>query len=208
MKFFVQKLQRAMEREMARKIKLKRSTFLAELKDLTYWILFESDTIQSLLGRAGEEDNLAYHFGLWAGSEPSIVEEIIQIITGNIYDKFDGWKSTANGSEGNFRILLHGSTIDTLVESSIGKIDTAKGEQIPWLEWLLTRGNEIIIADYHIKFGFAMASRSGGAIMAPTLEWSVPSQFAGTRDDNWITRALTDDTYQAAIGRLIQNVLL
>ena len=83
---------------------------------------------------------------------------------------------------------------------------------IPWLEWLLSAGDGPIIFNWYISFQLSpnevLRSRSGRAVMRPQLgaRWSVPQQFAGTKNDNWITRAMdyawapTMDVVQKALA--------
>jgi hypothetical protein len=70
--------------------------------------------------------------------------------------------------------------------------DYNRGYSLPWLEWLLLRGNSVIIPSYQVVFGPNSSSRTGLAIMKNIGSgyWKVPAEFAGTLDDNWITRSL------------------
>lgn len=209
MRLFREKITRAMTAEASRRVKLKRSAFLKEMRDMTYWAIYDSDTAKAILGQTGDEDNLAFHFGIPMGLESSILENIIQTITNGIYDRFDGWKpSGPTGVHGTFRIYISDQVERDLLELQDGIVTTEKGEDLPWLSWLLTKGDDIIIADYHIQFGVFAASRSGGAIMVPSLEWAVPPEYAGVEGDNWLTRIFYNDTYQRNIATLIKNVLL
>jgi len=69
---------------------------------------------------------------------------------------------------------------------------TLKGQSLPWLEWLLTAGNSPIIVNYRVRYGPFRSSRSGHAIMVDTAghSWTVPSEFAGTLEANFVTRAI------------------
>lgn len=88
----------------------------------------------------------------------------------------------------------------TAIESSFGGLledsdaivdDTARGYQLPWLEWLLLRGNEIIVRKYEVKVGPSPYSRTGNAIMIESNKnWRVPAEFVGTKNNNWITRSI------------------
>lgn len=66
---------------------------------------------------------------------------------------------------------------------------------IPWLYWLLFSGTEVVVAGYHVKYGTnAKTSRTGDAIMYPNNKnesggFSIVPNYAGTAEDNWITRA-------------------
>jgi len=91
---------------------------------------------------------------------------------------------------------------------------TEKGEDLPWLEWLLLFGDTVIIRDYVVfpKKGFRgfpnPPSRTGLGIMIKKKQgsWRVPPQFSGTADDNWVVRALNqvsvelDAIVEKAIG--------
>lgn len=81
--------------------------------------------------------------------------------------------------------------------SSRGASYQSNGNLIPWLEWLLMGGSGIILADVQMDTSRATrkASRTGRAIMVrptkkPSRGWGVPAQWAGSSDDNFLTRAL------------------
>lgn len=71
--------------------------------------------------------------------------------------------------------------------------DNIRGYSLPWLEWLLLEGNRTIIPTQSVVIGPNPRSRTGMAIMRESTQgWNVPSEFAGTINDNWITRAIDD----------------
>lgn len=77
-------------------------------------------------------------------------------------------------------------------DSSAFVVDADRGYSLPWLEWLLVRGGEIIVRNFEVKYTRSSRSRSGEAIMISSgKNWRVPSEFAGTINNNWITRALS-----------------
>jgi hypothetical protein len=83
-------------------------------------------------------------------------------------------------------------------------VDSNRGYSLPWLEWLLLKGNSIIVRNYNVKYGQNPRSRSGDAIMIDsTSNWRVPPEFAGTTRDNWTTRAL--NRVDKDINRIIQQ---
>jgi hypothetical protein len=69
---------------------------------------------------------------------------------------------------------------------------TAKGENLEWLNWLLIDGDRTIVREYAISLKPNRRSRTGFALMVknPKKKWSVPSEYAGTRNNNWVTRAI------------------
>lgn len=76
------------------------------------------------------------------------------------------------------------------------------GQNVPWLEWLLTAGDQIVVLTHHyLPFGgktpgdIRLRSRTGLGLMAPYGKfgigaWQVPPEFAGVPGDHWLTRAL------------------
>lgn len=90
------------------------------------------------------------------------------------------------------------------------RIVTEKGDVLPWLDWLLTFGDTSIIFNYHVipksglgSFRSPKPSRSGYGIMIPKGSWRVPPEFAGTTQDNWVTRAFTHS--QTRIYNILQT---
>lgn len=69
---------------------------------------------------------------------------------------------------------------------------TAKNQRLDWLEWLLLEGDKYIIRDYGVVFKPSRRSRTGNAIMVRQTGgmWRVPSEFSGTINDNFVTRAM------------------
>jgi hypothetical protein len=65
---------------------------------------------------------------------------------------------------------------------------------LPWLEWLLIGGGGFIIRDYTYfqDPSVAQFSRTGTGIMIsdPGGGWSIPQEYWGTQEDNFLTRKL------------------
>lgn len=123
--------------------------------------------------------------------------------TGNVYIVVDAISNSVQtnvktvsinntGVSGGLQIQLVGPGYGgALADSSAQVMDSERGYSLPWLEWLLLKGNQIIIRKYEVKLGENPRSRSGDAIMIPSgTSWRVPPEFAGTERDNWVTRAL------------------
>lgn len=74
--------------------------------------------------------------------------------------------------------------------------------QIDWLEWLVKRGDSIIISDHSVRYTTHWPSRSGGGIMFKSRKgFRIRPQFSGTIDNNFITRAFTDTDFHDALVR-------
>lgn len=77
--------------------------------------------------------------------------------------------------------------------SEISYINDGKnGGEITWLMWLLTKGVQIVVDGFRVKYGDYKASRSGGGIMLPKGFFRVDPDFAGTPDSNFITKAVEE----------------
>ena len=65
--------------------------------------------------------------------------------------------------------------------------------KVDWLRWLLSKGNAVVVDNFVFKNKSYPSSRTGLGIMRTSNRgWSVPSEFSGTKDNNWITRALIE----------------
>lgn len=85
--------------------------------------------------------------------------------------------------------------------------DSNRGYTLPWLEWLLLDGSVPIVRDHKVVIGSNPRSRTGMALMRESRNsyWSVPKKFAGTQNDNWITRAM--DMYRDQIYDFIKKAM-
>jgi hypothetical protein len=108
---------------------------------------------------------------------------------------------------GSFAISMIRSDYSDVLMSSAATLNTEKGQQLNWLEWLLLFGDKTIIKEYNVQFGSNPRSRTGGAIMkvSSSGKWGVPPQFAGTASNNWITRAM--DSVEDQINNLLIGAL-
>lgn len=93
---------------------------------------------------------------------------------------------------GTFSLNMIRDDYSDVINLESARFITEKGSQLNWLEWLLLFGNQTIIKDYNVIIGSDPRSRTGMAIMkgVKSGKWGVPPQFAGTPNDNWITRAI------------------
>jgi hypothetical protein len=113
-------------------------------------------------------------------------------------------------SFGGLRIVLVPEDISPLYNvSGASYISATKGgsHTIDWLQWLLERGQQVIISDYYpiYQAELSAASRSRDALMVPSGDsgrrFAVSATYAGRRGNNWITRAANSCLPQ------IQNIL-
>ena len=78
------------------------------------------------------------------------------------------------------------------------------GSELPWLEWLTLHGNQIIIADFGVKY--VDGGRTGGAIMVEQAKpFRVDPNYSGSEQDNFISRSISGIT--PALTQIIQSVI-
>lgn len=116
-------------------------------------------------------------------------------------------KKTSKDIRGIFYIKMLDTDWAAVCADAASHVITDNGEDLPWLEWLLKRGDQPIILGYKVMA--SSRGRSKIAIMRKQTgaNWHV-SQFSGTEDDNEITKLLesiiNDD---AAIKTIIESSL-
>ena len=138
--------------------------------------LMTSPEISSLAGGI-----LAAEFGLTANPTGQLVNAIVSSIDVKIE------KANAK-SLGGFSLFMQPSNFANLFALSVSQ-QPIEGGSIPWLQWLLTQGDSIIIASFGVEFG--NHGRTGEARMSKKFApYKVNSAFSGTVNDNFITRAV------------------
>jgi hypothetical protein len=125
----------------------------------------------------------------------SAINNIIDKIINNINISVVNFTPFGNVMRGSIVISIFPfSLTDELISFTNASFLTKQGTQIPWLEWLLTLGDKIIVRRYAVDFLNTRGSRTGLATMTPIKSkgWRVPPQFSGTTYNNFITRSLDD----------------
>lgn len=74
--------------------------------------------------------------------------------------------------------------------------------KLEWLDWLINRGDEIIVDNF--RFVPSSKGRTHGGRMKKGGSWRISPQYAGTQDDNFITRALGESS-QKEIASIIEK---
>lgn len=144
---------------------------------------------------------LKYELGI---PDPSVkLEGLIDIWLNSIEYNYNKPIISNNKIKSSFSVNMIRVDFSDVLSTDFAKVvDTIRGYELPWLQWLLLDGTKTIISDYEVLFGQNRASRTGFAIMTPSNNsWRVPSNYAGTIGDNWITRAIDSASPQ------IQNIL-
>lgn len=151
---------------------------------------------------------LRYEFGI---PDTMVVDAVVgNICTGKV--SRSPVRVNSRGVVGNIRYtIIDGDTVDQSMNSQNGLVQDSKGYTMPWLKWLLTQGTSPIVKNFEVKLGPNPRSRTGMAIMVESSDnWSVPAQFAGVQENNWITRAISsideDAFFQIIQKNIEQNI--
>jgi hypothetical protein len=170
-----------------------------------------SKDIQSVVGEALRTQpeysslmtgTLKAEFGIPdATSINSVIDALIQTLA----IQKSGISVTNRGISGGFVLtMMKSDDMNGIIYTDIASVNDINGYSLPWLEWLLLKGNEIIVKNYEVLYTASPYSRSGMAVMTPSSSsWRVPVQFAGTEKDNWTTRAI--NSVEDSVYRIIQS---
>lgn len=146
---------------------------------------------------------LKYEFGI---PDPQTkLNEILNIWTKNPYIEYKPPIIISSKIKASFSVsLVRSDFSDVLSTDASLVVDRLRGYNLSWLEWLLLEGNRTIIPKQEVIIGPNKFSRTGNAVMRQSSKsWKVPSQYAGTMRDNWITRAI--DSAQDNINSLLEK---
>jgi hypothetical protein len=138
--------------------------------------------------------DLGMELGVTPEVMANVIEEIIDIVSANIEVTYQTL-SVVNGKvvSGGYTIRILRSDFTDVLGIQDASYTTTNGIVIPWLNWLLYAGTSTVVYGYRIELDPHNTTTSRtGAIMVkdPAGRWSVPSEYAGTQSDNFLTRAL------------------
>jgi len=151
------------------------------LQPLISSALISSDEMQSLSGGLLRTD-----FGLTSDPSSAIVNAIVSSLNIEIQQA----KASAAGIKGGLLITMQPIDYNNLFSLSVAEQITEKGVSLPWLQWLLTFGQQIIVANFGVEYGDGKGRTGGGHMTVEERPFKVNSQDAGTVDNNFITRAI------------------
>lgn len=141
---------------------------------------------------------LRLDFGLT--QDPTV--EIINSVANSVYVEVRRIRATKSKFGGGVTIAVQPSNYSNLL-SLPGAQQEIRGGSIPWLNWLLTRGDDIIIGNFGVEYG-SMYGRTGGARMSEEFSpFRVDPRYSGTPESNFITRSLAP--YEKTISKIIKE---
>ena len=130
--------------------------------------------------------SLRLDFGL--EEDPS--GQIVNAIASSVVVDVSKIRATSGKFSGGVTINIQPTSFANLLSLSVAEQEI-RGGAIPWLEWLLTAGDSIIIADFGVQYTPG-SGRTGGARMSQdAAPFRVDPRYSGNIQDNFITRAIT-----------------
>ena len=175
-------------------------TISERVQILIFKKIHQHETWQSV-----EEGSLRGHFGLAPSvATLKIVNTWAESLTTNV-------TFTQRQSKFKGKLTLHAIKTDySDVVNMTEAITINKGKPLPWLTWLLTRGDDKIVKNFEIVFGPVgpeHESRSGIAYMvySPGEAWNVPSEYAGTENNNFLTEVIREVVNGTELLKIIKD---
>ena len=186
--------------ELANNIMLNKQTFiLNKCKQLAKgWILSQPEMISISSSSAG---SLAGSLGIPQGAASRIISSIASSVENSLSIKtvkFDD-KLTRGGIEVEFQP----NNFANLLGLPEGHV-IYRGGDLHWLDWLLKRGFNVIVVNYQYNPQTGLG-RSGLGVMVPGGSFRIPPEFAGSDDNNFVTRALVGPDQEKAITKVFEE---
>ena len=112
------------------------------------------------------------------------------------------FSSSGKKISGGIFVYIQPTNFANLLSLPAGETITEKGTRLPWLDWLLTLGDAVIIADFGVEYG--SSGRSGqGHMTSKARPFKVKTSFSGTAGSNFITKAL--ESHVGQIAKVIER---
>lgn len=140
----------------------------------------------------------------------AVTDSLLAAIGDSITATNRGVRVFGRGVEGTVEVGVLGGSFARAFSLPGMSFRSENGFQVPWLEWLLTSGDSIVLEDhFYIDKAWA-TSRTGRGIMVKSHRgWHVPAEFAGTAADNWLTRVIEttrDELGGIAVAEVARNL--
>jgi hypothetical protein len=155
--------------------------------------------VKSLTYKALITGDLNAQIGFFKGQANNSLNEILDTIANSVKVTKKTVRFSGNKFTGGIVIEVLLSDYSDILSLSRASITTEKKYVLPWLDWILTKGDLSIVLDYEF-IPYNGRGRSGGGLMSfdPGSSWRMPPAHSGTDNNNWLTRALRD--YEAEIA--------
>ena len=189
-------INKALAREGEKVLKGAASNIGRQVKEVVRRAIATCPEIQEL-----SSGTLKLDFGLTEDPSSAIVDAVANSVRVSVSKT----RSSSGGFSGGIKITAQPSSFLNLLTLSIAEQALGSGGSIPWLKWLLTSGDTIIIGDFGVRYESG-AGRSGGATMSQKeTPFKVNPMYSGSEQNNFITRAI-EPTFRE-ISRIVRKEL-
>lgn len=166
-----------------RKIRKNSNRVVSALKNkIEDWVRDQPE-VDSLL-KDGEQNSLNALFGFPPSTADNAIEDIIAAIVDSTSITIE---KISNRWTGKVEFAFQPKNFANVLGLSAASLEIEGDVNLPWLEWLLLKGDAAVVVGY--RYLAKEDGRSGGGIMIEGSYFRVPPQFAGSYEDNFITRA-------------------
>jgi len=144
-----------------------------------------------------------------------VINDILTILSQSVTCTIVPMTSSSNSLKGGLKITVFKDALEKIINLQSGIYQT-KFNEVPWLRWLLTQGDSIIIFSVHTTANNNTSpansqtnspSQSGIAKLEAGGGWRIPPQFAGTEDSNWITKTFAPLKIKDRIVEIVKSNL-
>lgn len=177
----------------------KQNTLISSARNLAESWISSQPEIVSL--KSYSPSSLVGLFGI-PGNTESIVSAIISSVVNSINIKFVPYNRNL---QGGLELNFQPENFSNLLGLPQGHTRIENGD-LHWLDWLLMRGDNIIVVNYQYNPSTGLG-RSGLGNMIGGGSFRVPPEFSGTDNNNFITRALIGSTQEQQITKLFTDIL-
>lgn len=195
------KINSALSTELNKRLAIKQKGILSKCKSLVVGWLSGSPEIESL--SSANPMSLAGLFGLPPIQQSSIEDIIKNAVASSVVVETKKFNNTL--TSGGIDIYFQPRDFTNLLGLSSGHVIDGMTD-LHWMKWLLELGDSTIITNYRYNPSSGRG-RSGLGTMSVGGSFRVPPQFSGTKDNNFITRALIGDRQNKEISKIFINAI-
>lgn len=181
-------------------MKSKKNKILQDVKTLIPSWISSQPEMQSLL--SSDPLSLIGQFGITI-SPTSIVSAIVSSVVNSANILIIPYDKKLSG--GGIELNIQPDNFANLLGLPQGHSFYQDGN-LHWLDWLLNRGDEIIVAGYQYDPQTGIG-RSKLGNMKTGGSFRVPPEFSGTEQNNFITRALVGSNQEKQISKIFETIL-
>jgi hypothetical protein len=139
-----------------------------------------------------------YGQDLAINNQNTAYDSVVYALRQSMIVNFNPPKVTGKGISGGYHIDFIKDDMSDIISAPGVSYVTANGFQVKWLEWLLTAGQNVILPRIRI-----LQVRGQIIAVKSDVDYRVPSNVAGTINDNFITRTFRDA--ETEISKIVER---